>query len=177
MIDSYYSPISNKNVIDWHSDMAFTENNRSNYNIKDASLKFFFYLTDVQSQNGCLAYVPYSNFVTKSVAQLIVEKKIQPTPYWNLADLRKLVMNKVIRNLISNMIGEEKLNIFIENTKFIEEESKDTKKFDLEMEKGGVVIFDEFGIHRGAMPSKSARQVLDTSIEKNNIKNVFCKGY
>ena len=160
MIDSYYSPISNKNVIDWHSDMAFTENNRSNYNIKDASLKFFFYLTDVQSQNGCLAYVPYSNFVTKSVAQLIVEKKIQPTPYWNLADLRKLVMNKVIRNLISNMIGEEKLNIFIENTKFIEEESKDTKKFDLEMEKGGVVIFDEFGIHRGAMPSKSARQVL-----------------
>ena len=26
------------------------------------------------------------------------------------------------------MIGEEKLNIFIENTKFIEEESKDTKK-------------------------------------------------
>ena len=74
MIDSYYSPVSKEPCIDWHSDMTFKPG--INYNINIASLKFFFYLTDVQSKNGCLAYVPYSNVITKAVAELIVSKKL-----------------------------------------------------------------------------------------------------
>ena len=53
-----------------------------------------------------------------------------------------------------------KLDIFLNNSKFIEEESKDTFKFDFEMNKGGAVIFDELGVHRGAKPSKHSRLVL-----------------
>ena len=73
MVDSYYSPKSEKNVIDWHSDMTFDL--KKKYDKNSASLKFFFYLSDVQSNNGCLAYIPYSNFVTKAVAELILKKK------------------------------------------------------------------------------------------------------
>jgi len=166
MIDSYYSPISNKNVIDWHSDMTFDP--KINYKINNASLKFFFYLTDVQSDNGCLAYVPYSNYITKAVANLILQKKIEPTSYWNLIELRNLVLSNNNKNLVLNIVGEEKLNSFIKNTEFIEDKNKDTKKFDIEMKKGGVIIFDEFGIHRGAMPSKTPRQVLRFFYRKNN---------
>ena len=158
MIDSYYSPISKEPCIDWHSDMTFKPG--INYNINIASLKFFFYLTDVQSKNGCLAYVPYSNVVTKAVAELIVSKKIKYAPYWDLLKLRNLVLSKDNLNEIVNVTGEEKFEKFIENTKFIEDTDKDTEKFDLEMRKGGVVIFDEFGVHRGSMPSKTSRQVL-----------------
>ena len=158
MIDSYYSPVSKEPCIDWHSDMTFKPG--INYNINIASLKFFFYLTDVQSKNGCLAYVPYSNVITKAVAELIVSKKIKYSPYWDLQKLRDLVLSKDNLNQILNVTGEEKFEKFIENTKFIENKDKDTEKFDLEMGRGGVVIFDEFGVHRGSMPSKTSRQVL-----------------
>ena len=166
MIDTYFSPISNKNVIEWHSDLSYKPG--INYDINKSSLKFFFYLTDVQSKNGCLAYVPYSNLVTKAVAELIVSKKIEYTPYWDLQQLRNLVISKNNINKILNLVGEEKLEKFIENTKFIEEKNKDTEKFDLEMNKGGVVIFDEFGVHRGSMPSKTSRQVLRYFYKKNS---------
>ena len=152
-------------MFDWHSDMTF--NPKINYKINNASLKFFFYLTDVQSDNGCLAYVPYSNYITKAVANLILQKKIEPTPYWNLIELRNLVLSNNNKNLVLNIVGEEKLNSFIKNTEFIEDKNKDTKKFDIEMKKGGVIIFDEFGIHRGAMPSKNPRQVLRFLYRKN----------
>ena len=33
-------------------------------------------------------------------------------------------------------------------------------RIDFEMNKGGAVIFDELGVHRGAMPSKHSRLVL-----------------
>lgn len=165
MIDSYYSPISKKNIIDWHSDMTFDPN--KNYNIKDASLKFFFYLTNTQSDNGCLAFIPHSNLITKALAQLIIEKKIPFNPYWNLFDLRTLILIEQNRNLISRIVGKEKVDTFLKNTEFIEGELKDTKKFDIEMEKGGVVIFDEFGVHRGSMPSKTPRQVLRFFYRKN----------
>ena len=36
------------------------------------------------------------------------------------------------------------------------------------MNKGGAIIYDEFGIHRGAMPSKTPRQVLRFFYRKNN---------
>ena len=47
------------------------------------------------------------------------------------------------------------MNNFLNSSEFIEDKRKDTFKFDLEMNKGGMVVFDEFGVHRGSMPSKS----------------------
>ena len=48
---------------------------------------------------------------------------------------------------------------FIKNSQFLEND-KDTYNFDLEMSKGGAVIFDELSVHRGSQPSKQSRVVL-----------------
>ena len=90
----------------------------------------------------------------------MLEKKIKFHTYWKLEDLRTLVLKDQVKNLIIDKVGVEKLNIFLNNSKFIEQETKDTFKFDFEMNKGGAVIFDELGVHRGAKPSKHSRLVL-----------------
>jgi hypothetical protein len=169
MIDSYYSEKSNKKIIDWHCDIADAASNPNiNYNINRSTIKFFIYMSDVQSGNGCLAYIPYSHHVVKSVYKLISEKKIDYEKFWKLKDLRSLVSKNPIKDLIVNQIGEDKLNLFLENSKFIDENEEDTSKFDFEMKKGSAVIFDEFGVHRGAMPSKNSRLVLRFFYRKKN---------
>ena len=163
MIDSYYSEKSDKNIIDWHCDMSHSGSRSLNFkehNLNRASIKFFFYMTDVQSSNGCLAYIPYSHHVVKALFLLIRDKKIEYKPYWQLEDLRRQVLKSPTKDLIENFIGVEKLNIFLNNSKFIEGQKKDTFEFDLQMNKGSVIIFDEFGVHRGSMPSKNSRLVL-----------------
>jgi len=153
MIDSYYSKRSDKNILDWHNDI--------NYRHIDAtSIKFFIYMTDVESENGSLAYVPYSHHVVRAVTSLMLEKKIEHTHYWKLEDLRALVLKSPVKNLIIDKIGAERLSIFLNNSKFIEQNTKDTFKFDFEMNKGSAVIFDELGVHRGSKVSKHGRLVL-----------------
>ena len=59
--DYYYSPINeNEMVIPWHTDQAYSGAKVVNKFVdpNKAALKFFFYLTDVDSENGCLGYVP-----------------------------------------------------------------------------------------------------------------------
>ena len=63
-------------------------------------------------------------------------------------------------SLIIEKIGEDKLNTFLNNSKFAEEKGNDTLKFDFQMKKGGVVIFDELCVHRGSMPKEQSRLVL-----------------
>ena len=72
-----------------------------------------------------------------------------------------LLNNKELRNLLELEIeiGKEKLDQFIENTKFIENDG-DTKSFDITLKKGGMIIFDEFGFHRGSCPALTDRVVL-----------------
>ena len=43
--------------------------------------------------------------------------------------------------------------------KFIENDG-DTKSFDITLKKGGMIIFDEFGFHRGSCPALTDRVVL-----------------
>jgi len=74
--------------------------------------------------------------------------------------LRTLVLKDPVKSLLIEKIGTEKLNIFLNHSNFINDEERDTFKFDLEMKKGGVVIFDELCVHRGSMPSKQNRLVL-----------------
>ena len=161
MIDSYYSEKSDKSIIDWHNDLAYGGSlNFKEHSLNKRGIKFFFYMTDVQSSNGCLAYIPYSHHVVKALALLIRDKKVEYKPYWQLEDLRSQVLKSPTKDLIENSIGVEKLNIFLNNSKFIEEQKKDTFEFDLQMNKGSAVIFDESGVHRGSMPSKNSRLVL-----------------
>ena len=41
------------------------------------------------------------------------------------------------------------------------------------MNKGGMVVFDEFGVHRGSMPSKSSRLVLRFFYRRSKYNSKF----
>ena len=176
MIDCYYNDASNKKIINWHNDIGIKDNQDESvkdfYNTSKATLygsknngsargvKFFLYLTDVQCNNGSLAIIPNSNEIVKNICSLILEKKIDLREFWQLENLRKIVCEEKVRNLLSDKIGEKKVNNFIENTSFINKGEKDTLKFDYELNKGSIVIFDELCVHRGAAPQKNSRLVL-----------------
>ncbi len=172
-IDSYYSEKSNEFIVPWHNDIGLKDDDTENFlNVADSTInqsksktsprgvKFFVHLTDVSSQNGSLAVIPYSHHVVKAVTKLILEKKINLERYWKLEDLRSLVLKDSVKPLIIEKIGEDKLNIFLNNSKFAEEKGNDTLKFDFQMKKGGAVIFDELCVHRGSMPKEQSRLVL-----------------
>lgn len=178
MIDSYYSKKSNEDIITWHNDIGIREENFNTHkgrelfyncskstilnektNVSSRGLKFFIYLTDVQSENGALAIIPFSNQIVKTVTALILENKIPLTPYWSLSDLRTLVDKKNNKTLIYEKLGEEKVDAFIQQTEFINNK-KNTTDFDIEMKKGSMIIFDELCVHRGSAPKKSDRLVI-----------------
>ena len=64
-IDCYISPISKKPTIGWHVDHGYSGmKNVTKFNSpKDQTIKFFFYLSDVSSDNGCLGYIPKSHII------------------------------------------------------------------------------------------------------------------
>ena len=68
-------------------------------------------------------------------------------------------------------IQKEKIENFLENTKFIENETPDTSKFDFNLKRGGAVIFDELSVHRGSAPKKTDRIVLRFVYKKINVLN------
>ena len=179
MIDSYYSERSNEDIITWHNDIGISEKNidtdkgrKSFYEASEATirgkktsvsprgLKFFIYLTNVESENGALAIIPSSNQIVKTVTTLILEKKIPLSPFWNLKDLRNLIENKNMKNLISERLDHKKVDAFLSQTEFINGKSKNTQVFDIEMKKGSMIIFDELCVHRGSAPKKNNRIVL-----------------
>lgn len=169
MIDSYYSKQSKTNIIDWHNDIGFKNlTDKKKRDIKKMSIKFFFYMTDVESENGSLAYIPYSHHVVKAVTSLMQEKKIKLSVYWGLEDLRNIVLNSDTKNLVISKIGKKRYDAFIKNSKFIEEQNKDTKNFDFQMKRGSALIFDEIGVHRGSRPSKQGRLVLRYFYRRKN---------
>ena len=173
-IDSYYSEKSEKEILTWHNDIGLKSENshkdfydESKATIKNAKnkvsargIKFFIYLTDVQSDNGCLGVIPYSNKIVKELTSLILEKKIYLKPYWNLKDLRNLVADRKNKKLISQKLGEKLVDDFLKNSNFIENENGNSFKYDLEMKKGSIVIFDELCVHRGSAPRLNSRIVL-----------------
>ena len=180
MIDSYIKTKSEEPIIPWHNDIGYHDDkyhgeftkkdefyaeSASTINLKKnkmsgRGIKFFIYMTDVDSKNGCLSAIPYSHHIVKAVTSLILEKKIKLETYWGLKDLRSLVLKNQVKDLIIDKVGTEKLNIFLNNSKFIEEGTKDTFDFDYKMDKGGGVIFDELAVHRGSATNKHDRLVL-----------------
>lgn len=180
MIDSYYSEKSEKNIITWHNDIGYDNSNKQSelvnkfnfYETSKASIydqktsvsprgiKFFIYLTDVQSGNGALAVIPESQSIVRALTTLILEKKIDLKPYWKLEDLRRLILDNKNQKILVERLGEPLVEKFLESSKFIDNDIKDTDLFDYPMNAGSVVIFDEFSVHRGSAPKKNSRVVL-----------------
>ncbi len=173
-IDSYYNELSSKPVLDWHCDLS----NKSMYkmgkivNPEMVSIKFFFYLSDVFTNNGCLSYIPGSHKIVKEIGRLTFINEIDYEYYWSLEDLTKLVKKKNVRNKLENNLGHSVLEDFLINSNKILAEKKNNI-FDIPMKKGGVVIFDEFGVHRGSKIEKSPRQVIRFFYQKKNIYEKF----
>jgi len=175
--DFYLSKISNKMVIPWHTDQAYggrkdvtrSEINKNNYlDPERAALKFFFYLTDVDSENGCLAYIPQSNMISYHLKNLIYKNKIDYSPFWHLSDYRNLIQKKEIRNQLEEFIEKKVIDQFCSNTSFINEKEGDTKVFDLPCKAGSLLIFSELGVHRGSAVTKQDRIALRYFYKKNN---------
>ena len=160
-IDSYFQKISNEKILDWHTDQAYSGNlNPKKYVHPDhACLKYFIYLNDVDSNNGCLGYVPGSHKILYHLKLGIFKGEIDYKPYWKLKDLRKLVAEDY-QNYLEKKISKEIINKFLDATNFINKNNNDTTDYDFILKKGGAVIFDESGVHRGAEPLKTNRLVL-----------------
>lgn len=187
MIDCYHNKQSKNHILSWHNDIGITDNYNPNalktfYDQAESTfskktsnsargIKFFIYLTDVKSDNGSLAVIPYSAKIVKSVCVLILSKKINPVSFWSLKNLRDLVNQKSVQSLLSEHIQKEKIQKFLQDTKFIENENPDTSQFDFNLKKGGAVIFDELSVHRGSAPKKTDRIVLRFIYKKINLLN------
>lgn len=161
-IDSYYSEKSSKKVIDWHVDQAYSGklNPTRILNPDHTVIKFFVYLTDVGSDNGCLAYIPGSNKILYYLKLGIFNKDIKYKPYWRLEDLRNLIQEDEYKKYLETKIENDSIKTFLNQSEFITNDAHDTKKYDYELKKGDALIFDEGGVHRGSAPEKNDRLVL-----------------
>ncbi len=183
MIDSYYSEKSESPIIDWHNDLAlpprlmqkkynnqmkYIKNTLTNTSGPARGLKFFIYLSDVQINNGSLAIIPYSHQVVQTCSYLMLEKKIPICPFWSLKEFRDMLKNNETKKMMAEKLGKEKLELFISQSEFINHKQADTNDFDIEMKKGGVIIFDELCFHRGSAPQKNSRLVLRYLFKKKN---------
>lgn len=164
MIDSYFSQISDKEVLPWHSDQAYSGKSQINENEivhhDHFSIKFFIYLTKVGSNNGCTSYISGSNKITYALRKGIKEKKIKYSPYWSLKDLRNFIMKKENLFYFNNYFNNQSIiKKFLVETDFINT-NPECNKFDFEMAPGDMIIFDEGGVHKGSKILYNNRQVL-----------------
>ena len=161
MIDGYVSEKSDKPVLDWHVDQAYSgQENISEFVDPDKSImKFFFYLTDVQYENGCLGYIPGSHNISYQLKNLIKNKFIEYSPYWKLKDLRNKILSENVYSKMKSKISEEEIEKFLKNTSFLENNQDDSRYF-FPVKKGSLLIFDEAGAHKGSSPNLNDRYVL-----------------
>jgi len=162
MIDGYYSKISNKDVLPWHCDQAYSgkENVEKFYNPDDFNFKFFFYLSSVGPNNGCTSYIPGSQKITYLIRKGIFEKKIKYQPYWTLKQLRNFILvNDNYSFMRDNIENISLIDSFLDKTQFINNDS-DTREYDFYAEPGDVLIFNEGGVHKGSKVTLNDRMVL-----------------
>ena len=162
MIDGYISYKSNTPVLDWHLDQAYSGKKEINNFVDpdESIIKFFFYLTNVDLNNGCLGYIPGSNKIAYCLKKLIQNREIEYSPYWALKDFRNLIQKDNIKAKIEKLIDKELVNEFLNNTQFIEDQSLNESKFFFPVPEGSLLIFDEAGAHKGSGPKITDRYVL-----------------
>tara|TARA_B100000795_G_C22782622_1_gene433101 strand:- start:951 stop:1745 length:795 start_codon:yes stop_codon:yes gene_type:complete len=168
-IDGYVSEKSNKPVLDWHVDQSYSgkENVKTFVNPNKNNIKFFFYLTDVSTDNGCLGFIPGSNMIAFHLKDLIRKGMIEYSPYWSLKDFRKLVAKEETFNKLKVLINQDIVKNFLEITKFNNEDGFDLKKFNIPLSKGSLLVFDEAGVHKGNKPMLNDRYVLRFFFQKD----------
>ena len=162
MLDGYHNPVSNKDIIPWHSDKAYSGRlNVEKINSPDFFyLKFFFYLTDVSPNNGCTSYIPGSHKITYAVRSCLFEKKIKYQPFWSIKDLVSIIVKKENYNEIKQKLSSEsELTNFLNNAEFCITNNL-SRDYDFYAGPGDVLIFNEGGVHRGSNPTKNDRIVL-----------------
>ena len=136
------------------------------------SIKFFFYLSNVFTNNGCLSYLPGSHKIVKEIGRLTYIKEIDYEYYWSLKDLTNLVKKNDIKEKLDRNLGSEVVENFLCNSdKILVDNKKDI--FDIPMNKGGLVIFDEFGVHRGSKIENTPRKVIRFFYRKKEINEKF----
>lgn len=172
MIDGYISYKSDSPVLDWHLDQAYSGKKEINNFVDpdESIIKFFFYLTSVELNNGCLGYIPGSNKIAYCLKKLIQNKEIEYAPYWSLEDFRNLIKKENIKSKIEKLIDKELINEFFKNTQFIDDESIDENKFFFPVPEGSLLVFDEAGAHKGSSPRITDRYVLRFFFKKLNKK-------
>lgn len=159
-IDGYYSKVSNKEILPWHTDKAYAEKKISEEKFihpEDISLKFFIYLTNVSPNNGCMSYIPKSHKIGYAIRSAIYNKEIPYHPYYHIKDFAEII--KINKNFFINKLGSEMIENFLVETK-IENSINTTNKFDYTAEAGSMIIFNEGGVHRGSKPSLNDRMVI-----------------
>ena len=162
-IDGYCSPISNKDVLPWHTDRAYAgniENFKQFVNPDHYYIKFFIYLTNVDSNNGCMSYIPGSHKISYLIRKGIFLKELKYEPYWMLKDFRKFVLKEKNYNYIKNELKDKNsIDDFLTKTKFIDNNASNSD-FNYSMSAGDAIIFNEGGVHKGSKTSESERLVL-----------------
>ena len=160
-IDLYRSNKSDEQILPWHCDQSYTGKAIvKNTHPDEGFLKFFFYLTDVDSNNGCLGYIPKSHTITYYLKICFYNNELKYEPFWNLADMRGLLCKTNVRNELKKYLKLDVVDEFIANSDFADKGNKDTLAYDLKVNAGGVAIFNELGFHRAAGPSKNDRYAL-----------------
>jgi len=163
-VDCYINLKSDKPVLDWHVDNAYTDTGDKNIkkfvDPNENAIKFFFYLTDVYKDNGCLSYIPKSNKIAFALKKGIYEGSLNYTPYFTLFDFRKTISLKRNFEYIKNFVGEKLVLEFLKKTEFIENRNSENDNLNFEVNKGGAVIFDEAGVHRGSKTKFNDRIAL-----------------
>ena len=162
MLDAYHNPISENDILPWHSDQAYSGKlNVEKINSPDLFyIKFFFYLTNVSPNNGCTSYIPGSHKITYAVRSCLYEKKIEYQPFWMIKDLVNIIIKKENYNKIKQKLSSEyELTTFLTNAeKCISNNSY--SNYDFYAEPGDCFIFNEGGVHKGSNPTKNERVVL-----------------
>ena len=159
-IDGYYSKVDNKDILPWHTDQAYSGKKKPDtkfYNPDNFYLKFFIYLTNVSSNNGCMSYIPKTQKIAYEIRKGIYNKEISYQPYWSLKDFRNIVKDN--QNFLNKKISSEIIENFLKDTEF-EDSINTTNKYDYNATAGTMIIFDEGGIHRGSKPTLNDRMVI-----------------
>jgi ectoine hydroxylase-related dioxygenase (phytanoyl-CoA dioxygenase family) len=162
-IDIYHTPISNEDLLPWHTDMAY-QGDEKNYegfvNPDHVHIKFFIYLTDVGPNNGCTSYIPKSHKLGYSIRKGIFKKIIKYQPYFTLKEFRNFISKKENADFIKKDLNDEKIiEEFLNKTNFIENGER-SEEFDFSLKAGDAIIFDEGGLHKGSKSLLNERVVL-----------------
>ena len=162
-IDGYCSPISDKDVLPWHTDQAYQGDEKIHggfVNPDHAHVKFFLYLTDVGPNNGCTSYIPKSHKLGYSIRKGIFNKTIKYQPYFSLKEFRDFISKKENSDFIKRDLNDENIiEEFLNKTNFMQNKEY-SGEFDFSLKAGDAIIFDEGGFHKGSKSLLNERMVL-----------------